>query len=326
MEIRISDGPYQPVSNVFDSSYRWDNWSYDWDTLIVPNGNYAITVRAADLSGNTFTDSITVVVDNPIDETPPTASIEAPSDGATVSGEVMVSGTASDENGIREIRVCIDNVDRTCWVSSEKDRLGLFSQASIDDGGWSLSWDTTKVSDGAHTITVRAMDNFGNLNDDSISVKVVNGSLLGDCESEFNWSCYAGGGGWIEISSDDGAEGNAIKVAYDRDDGWWGIVKGTYRDFSTFSGIEFWLKGNPNHVRIQLEDSGGELWVHTLSPPEDWKKITIPFDDLTWRVDHQHSWATRNQVLELDAILSIQFIHTIEDQEGTFWIDEFRLY
>ena len=67
VEVKIGDGPYQPAIDVFDSSYRWDNWSYSWDTLTVPNGNYTLTARAMDVSGNTFTCSITVELANSID-------------------------------------------------------------------------------------------------------------------------------------------------------------------------------------------------------------------------------------------------------------------
>lgn len=328
VEVKVGDGPYQLVVNVFDQSYREDNWSYSWWTLMTPNGTYTITVRARDFSGKTSTQSITVELVNPIDETPPAVSIEAPSDGATLSGIVSLKGSASDESGIYEVRVSIDNENGTSWLStSGSDRGGLFFQASAD-GEWSLMWDTTTVSDGEHTINVRAMDLFGNISEDFIQMVVVNGNLLADCENELVWSSYSGGGSSMRISLDNGMEGSAIKATYrGNSGGWWGIVKGTYRDCSDFSGIEFYLKGTSNKIRIQIEDSGRELWVETLTPSESWEKVTIPFENFAVRSDWQNPGSTRNRILNLDTIWNIQFIHTVENQsaEGTFWIDEFKL-
>jgi hypothetical protein len=329
VEIKIGDEPYQPVANVFDQSYREDNWSYSWWSLMTPNGSYTITIRARDFSGKISTQSITVELDNPIDETPPTVSIETPSDGALLSGIVTLMGSASDESGVYEVRVSIDNKSGTSWAStSGKDRGGLFFQASYADEKWSLSWDTTAVNDGAHTINVRVMDLFGNISENFVQVIVVNDNLLADCENEVVWSSYSGGGSSMSISLDEGVEGNAIKATYKgSESGWWGIVKGTYYDFSGFSGIEFYLKGTPNRIRIQIEDSGGELWVHTLTPSESWEKVTIRFNEFSVRGDWQNPGTTRNGVFDLNVIWNIQFIHTTEDQsaEGTFWIDEIRL-
>lgn len=328
VDIKVGDGPYQPVTNVFDQSYREDSWSYSWWSLLTSNGTYTITVRARDFSGKISTQSITVELANPIDETPPAVSIEAPSDGATLSGIVSLSGSASDESGIYEVRVSIDNENKTSWTStSGKDREGLFFQASAN-GEWSLSWDTATVSDGEHTINVRAMDLFGNTSEDFIQVTVTNGNLLADCENGLVWSSYSGGGSVMSISLDEGIEGSAIKATYrGSQGGWWGIVKGTYYDFSGFSSIEFYLKGTPNRIRIQIEDSGGELWVKTLTPSESWEKVTIPFEEFSVRSDWQNPGTTRNRVFDLDTIWNIQFIHITENQSaaGTFWVDEITL-
>jgi hypothetical protein len=132
-------------------------YSWTWDTTSVSDGSHTITCRAYDAAGNYADDSVTVTVDNG-DTTPPTVTITAPSNGATVSGTVDITASASDNVGVDYVQCRIDSGS---WVDDTS-------------SPYSWTWDTTGESDGSHTITCRAWDAAGNYADDQITVTVDN--------------------------------------------------------------------------------------------------------------------------------------------------------
>jgi subtilisin family serine protease len=91
--------------------------------------------------------------------TPPTASLTAPSPGATVAGTVTVSATASDNVGVTRV-----------------DFFAGSTQIGSDTSSpYSVSWDTTTGANGSVTLTARAWDAAGNMGDSSpVSVTVNN--------------------------------------------------------------------------------------------------------------------------------------------------------
>ncbi|PYR81119.1 MAG: hypothetical protein DMF87_06450 [Acidobacteria bacterium] len=94
------------------------------------------------------TDMNTPVVASLPDTTPPTASLTAPADGSEVAGpSVTVSATASDNVGVTGVQFQLDGVN-----------LGAEDTASP----YSLQWDTTRTTNGSHTITALARDLAGN--------------------------------------------------------------------------------------------------------------------------------------------------------------------
>jgi uncharacterized membrane protein len=82
------------------------------------------------------------------DTTPPTTSVTVPANGATVSGTVTVTATASDNVGVTQMQLLIDgNV-----VASNTNSTSL-----------SFSWVTTNFTNGTHTIVSKASDAAGNV-------------------------------------------------------------------------------------------------------------------------------------------------------------------
>jgi hypothetical protein len=81
------------------------------------------------------------------DTTPPTISVTAPANGATVSGSITATATASDNIGVTSVQLKLDGAN-----------LGnAFSSAP-----YSGTLDTTKIANGAHTLTATAWDAAGN--------------------------------------------------------------------------------------------------------------------------------------------------------------------
>src|SRR5262249_39814098 len=81
------------------------------------------------------------------DTTPPTTSITSPANGATVSGTVNVTATASDNVGVTNVEFYIDSTLKGSDTTSP----------------YNFSWDTTTYSNGSHTIFSRAYDAAGNV-------------------------------------------------------------------------------------------------------------------------------------------------------------------
>jgi len=91
--------------------------------------------------------------------TPPTVAINSPTNGATVSGTITVSGTASDNVGVSTVQVQVDG--------------GTFSTAS-GTTSWTFSLNTGSLSNAAHTITARATNTSGLTATTAVTVNVSN--------------------------------------------------------------------------------------------------------------------------------------------------------
>ena len=96
------------------------------------------------------------------DNKPPTVSLTAPSNNATVSGSsVTVSANASDRVGVTGVQFKLDG-----------NNLG----AEDTSAPYSVTWDTTSTADGSHTLSAVARDAAGNnATSAAVTVLVSNG-------------------------------------------------------------------------------------------------------------------------------------------------------
>jgi len=101
----------------------------------VPVGDKTVTIAA---DGN-----ITVASR---DTTPPSVSITSPASGATVSGTITVTASASDDVGVAGVQFFLDGN----------------AGAEVTTAPYSVAWDTTAATNGSHTITAVARDAAGN--------------------------------------------------------------------------------------------------------------------------------------------------------------------
>ena len=86
----------------------------------------------------------------------PTVTVASPSGGATVTGTVSVTGSATDSLGISGVKLYCDGA----------------MVGSTTSGSYSIAWNTGSVAAGAHTLTVTATDMGGNQGSSSLSVNV----------------------------------------------------------------------------------------------------------------------------------------------------------
>jgi uncharacterized membrane protein len=97
-----------------------------------------------------------------VDTTPPTTSVTAPANGATVSGTVAVNATAADDVGVTQMQILIDG----SVVASNTNATSL-----------SFNFNTTTVANGSHTIISKAFDAAGNVGTSAtVTVTVSNGT------------------------------------------------------------------------------------------------------------------------------------------------------
>jgi YVTN family beta-propeller protein len=134
-------------------------YSVAWNTTTATNGTHLLTARARDAAGNTTTSTVSVTVNNP-DITAPTVSLTAPATGATVSGTVTLSATATDNVAVAGVQFLVDNAPL-----GAEDTTAPYGP---------VSWNTTTATNGTHLLTARARDAAGNTTTSTVSVTVDN--------------------------------------------------------------------------------------------------------------------------------------------------------
>jgi poly(hydroxyalkanoate) depolymerase family esterase len=125
------------------------------------------------------------------DTTPPTVTLTAPAAGATVSGSLAVTATASDAVGVTRVDVLVDGA----------------VAGSDTSAPYSVTVDTTRLANGNHTVSARAFDAANNAGSSAaITVNVQNGGGGGRLEtfSSANGPDNAGWtlGGWTLSTKD----------------------------------------------------------------------------------------------------------------------------
>jgi hypothetical protein len=130
---------------------------YSWNLASVATGSHTLTAKAFDSMGNSTTSApVTVTVIR--DTTAPTVSITAPTAGATVSGTVSYSASASDNVGVS-------------WVQFYDGANLLLSDTTAP---FSISWNTVGLPNGTHTLKVTAHDASGNVGQSTLVQVTVN--------------------------------------------------------------------------------------------------------------------------------------------------------
>ena len=122
---------------------------------------YHIRIQSADAIGNTATSSDVVFTTSVgADVAPPTVSLTAPTNGATVSGLTTITATASDTVAVAGVTFKLDG---TVVIGSED-----------TTAPYSIAWNSASTTDGSHTLSAIARDTSNNLATSTVSVTVAN--------------------------------------------------------------------------------------------------------------------------------------------------------
>ena len=138
------------------------------------------------------------------DTTAPTTSITAPTSGATVSGTVSVTASASDNVGVTQVEFYLDGALRTTDTASP----------------YSWSWDTTAFANSSHSLVTKAYDAAGNVGTSSTVTVTVNNSsgstqLLGNPGFESGAVTWTASSGVIDSSTSEAAHSGSWKAWMD---------------------------------------------------------------------------------------------------------------
>ena len=117
------------------------------------------------------------------DITKPVVSLSAPGGGGPVSGPVTLRATASDNVGVTDVRFYVDN--------------STTALATDTTSPYSASWNTTAVTNGAHTVKAVARDAAGNTTTATRTVTVDNAKPVVSLSAP-NWWWAGVGDGDVE--------------------------------------------------------------------------------------------------------------------------------
>jgi subtilisin family serine protease len=133
-----------------------------WNSTSVANGTATLSATAYDAAGNSRTSSnVSVNVSNTTptaaaDTTPPVLSITNPTNGATVSGKVNITTSASDNSGASGIR-------QSLYINGTL-------IATVTGATMKYGWNTSKIARGTYAIKVIASDQAGNSSTAQVTV------------------------------------------------------------------------------------------------------------------------------------------------------------
>jgi hypothetical protein len=177
------------------------------------------------------------------DTTLPTVSITAPAAGATVSGTVSVTASASDNVGVTKVEFYVDG------VLKNTDTLTAYA--------W--SWDTTTATNGSHSLTAKAYDAALNVKTSTaVSVTVSNatatdisGWTITQANATVVYTVPAGtiipANGYLVIGRD------ATKAAFQT---FWGVTLASNVVYLTTAGAFPQINGSENYT---LKNGSGTI-------------------------------------------------------------------
>jgi len=125
------------------------------DTTVGVGVTYDYRVRAVGVAGSGPWSNIATVTApaTPLDTTPPSVTILAPANGATVSGVVAVSAQATDNVGVATLEI-------SYWNQYLGQEISLGSVSN--SGALSANWDTRNLTPATYTLWATAADALGN--------------------------------------------------------------------------------------------------------------------------------------------------------------------
>lgn len=148
-------------------SVNTSTWKKYTRAVSIPAGNHTVSVkfpndlyRPPKCDRNLFVDNISLFGETPFipDVIAPTVKLTAPAEGASVSGAVTMTATASDNDKVQKVEFYVDGNLQATSLSSP----------------YTFTGDSNQVANGDHTIVAKAYDATGNTATSSIKVTVAN--------------------------------------------------------------------------------------------------------------------------------------------------------
>jgi len=144
-------------TQVFTTTTSATTASFSWNTTTAANGAHTLALTVTDTTGASATATRSVTVQN---GTPPTAAFTSPAAGATVSGTVSVTMSASGGTAPYTYKLTIDGTQVFTTTTSAATAT--------------FSWNTTTAANGSHTLGLTVTDSVNNSGTATRAVTVSN--------------------------------------------------------------------------------------------------------------------------------------------------------
>jgi hypothetical protein len=251
LEISYDETNFTPV-DTFDTPYiSWDH-TLNPVTDGLPDGPLTVTLRATSVVSGAVTLASAAYV---VDTTAPAPAFTQPQDGGSVSGQVLISGTLTDNLALPPApapALSLSITDGT--LSDSKD----FLESELVGGQFSYIWDSNLFS-GSCTLTLEAFDRAGNSSTTVITVS------RDDSVPSITLDAPAGGsvhGGTVSVSGTAGDTVgtlpgvDVVQVSLDQAD--W--QDATYNDITKVYDIDLDISGlsdGPQALYARVRDNDG---------------------------------------------------------------------
>jgi glucose/arabinose dehydrogenase/fibronectin type 3 domain-containing protein len=215
-------------------------------------GTYYYKVTAEDTAGQTGQPSNEATALVPADQAP-TAAMTAPSGGSTVTGTVSVSATASDDVQVVGVQFRVDGTN-----------IG----AEDTSAPYSVSWVTSSVPNGTHTLTAVARDSVGQTTASApVSVTVANSGPPPPTGLVASYSFNAGSGTTAADSSGRGNTGTLSGAAW--------TALGKYGAALSFDGVND-VVSVADATSLDLTTAlTVEAWVFPTAVAGNWRTVVL---------------------------------------------------
>jgi hypothetical protein len=132
----------------FGSPASTPPFSLPWNTTTVQDGSHWIAAQTTDPTGIIGTSPVVLVTVSNARSSTPVPTLESPGNGSILSATVTLDATVASSQPIASVAFLVDLAQVGTPVTTPP---------------YMISWDTTTVADGQHTITASAADTLGNV-------------------------------------------------------------------------------------------------------------------------------------------------------------------
>ena len=144
IDVKLDDGPYKTVTPKADDD--WSEWFITFDASTLGDGTHSIVARVIDNSGEEKLNDRSFNYNlNPITITNP------PYDAIVSGGTITITGTTDINEETKIVEVQLDDAEYKPATPTKTD----------DWSEWSITFDTSTLDDGTHSIVARVIDNYG---------------------------------------------------------------------------------------------------------------------------------------------------------------------
>lgn len=212
-------------------------------------GTYFYVVTAQDVVGNVSAPSNESMAIVTGDVTAPAVSVTAPASGDTLTGVVTLSAAAGDDAGVAGVQFRMNGLN----VGSE-DTAAPFA----------ISWNSSTVPNGTHTITAVARDATGNSTESvGVLVTVSNTQAPAGLVAAYNFDEASG-----LTAADRSGNGNTGTIAGAT------RVAGHTGGALSFDGVNDWMTVNDAPSLAVTSAMTLEAWVFPTTPA-DWRTVIL---------------------------------------------------